>query len=415
MNAADIISRKRDAHGLSAAEIHWIIDGFTRGEIPDYQMAALAMAIAIRGMDEAETTALTEAMLHSGDVLNWPAGGLAKVDKHSSGGVGDKVSLILAPLLACCGVQVPMISGRGLGATGGTIDKLESVPGYRTDLSLRELMDAIDRVGCVITGATPEIAPADRKLYALRDVTGTVPSVPLITASIMSKKLAESLDALVLDVKWGSGAFMKTQQQARELAHSLENTGRRMGVATAAQLHDMNQPLGRKIGNALEVEESLAALRGECPDDLLEVTLSLGCSALLLAGQAADPSTARDQLQGALQSGRALEKFEQMVRAQGGTLQQPLEIVPAKPLCADDSGTIARMDTEQIGYAVIDLGGGRRKQGEAIDHAVGLEMLVRIGDQVQRGQPIVMVHARHKSRGNEAAVARLRKAISIET
>src|SRR3954463_15089278 len=284
MNPVNIISKKRDGSELSADEIGSLISGYVRGDVPDYQMSAWAMAVYLRGMTVAETAALTEHMLYSGVTFKWPAEEAPKVDKHSTGGIGDKVSLPLAPLLACCGLAVPMISGRGLGATGGTLDKLESIPGFRTDLSLAEIAVITERVGCVITGASAEIAPADKKLYALRDVTATVPSIPLITASIMSKKLAESLDALVLDVKFGSGAFMKSLDDARALARSLVDTGKRMGVKTTALLTDMNQPLGRMAGNANEVNEAVATLQGRGPDDLWQCTRELGAELLVLSG-----------------------------------------------------------------------------------------------------------------------------------
>ncbi len=282
-NPANVIAKKRDGVALTRDEIAEFVSGFTNGSIPDYQMSALAMAIYLRGMSEEETAALTEQMLASGVQLKWLAGS-SVVDKHSTGGVGDKVSLLLAPLLACCGLRVPMISGRGLGPTGGTLDKLESIPGFRTDLNLDEIREITNRVGCVIAGASAEIAPADRKLYALRDVTATVASIPLITASIMSKKLAEGLDALVLDVKVGSGAFMKTFRQARELARSLVETGRRMGVSTTALITDMSQPLGRMAGNAVEVDETVTALLGQGPADLIALTNSLGAELLVAAG-----------------------------------------------------------------------------------------------------------------------------------
>ncbi|HYO24074.1 MAG TPA: thymidine phosphorylase, partial [Lacipirellulaceae bacterium] len=286
MNPVWLIAKKRDGEELSDHEIAQFISGYARGDIPDYQMSAMAMAIYLRGMSTAETASLTDHMLASGARFTWPDDGVPRVDKHSTGGIGDKVSLPLAAMLACCGLQVPMISGRGLGATGGTLDKLEAIPGFRTDLSMEEFRDVCQRVGCVISGATADLVPADRKLYALRDVTATVPSIPLITASIMSKKLAEGLDALVLDVKWGSGAFMKTADQARELARSLVATGQRMGVATTALVTDMNQPLGRMAGNALEVNESYAALQGEGPADLMEATYALGAELLVSTGRA---------------------------------------------------------------------------------------------------------------------------------
>jgi pyrimidine-nucleoside phosphorylase len=412
MNAADIIARKRDGAALDDAEIRWFIGGFTRGTIPDYQMAALAMAIFLRDMSADETATLTDAMLGSGQILAWP-GGPPRVDKHSTGGIGDKVSLILAPLLACCGVCVPMISGRGLGPTGGTLDKLESIPGFRCDLSLSEIQDIVERVGCVISGATDQIAPADRRLYALRDVTGTVPSIPLITASIMSKKLAEGLDALVLDVKYGSGAFMKTRERAAALAESLERTGRRMGVASAALLTPMDQPLGRTVGNALEVDEALSALSGEGPDDLLQVTLDLGSRALTLVGVADDDGAARRLLAEALRSGRARERFCDMVRAQGGDPDAPRPAYAAQPFAADRGGQLSQIDAEQIGYALIELNGGRRVQGDSIDFAVGFLMQVRLGDTVQAGQTLLNIHAPADHPGQPAARARLRRAFSI--
>ncbi len=292
MNPSQIIARKRDGGTLSAAEIAYFIQGYARGTIPDYQMAALAMAIYWRGMDEAETAALTEQMLRSGEVL---AGDdlSSRVDKHSTGGIGDKCSLVLAPLLACCGLTVPMISGRGLGPTGGTLDKLESIPGFRTDLSAEEIRQVVDRVGCVITGATPNLVPADRKLYALRDVTATVASIPLITASIMSKKLAEGLSALVLDVKFGSGAFMKTRHSARTLAQSMVATGERMGVRTTALLTDMNQPTGRLAGNAVEVDEAIGCLSGQGPEDLQRLTFALAAEILSAEEPGGQPPACR--------------------------------------------------------------------------------------------------------------------------
>lgn len=394
-NPAQIIARKRDGRVLSADDISKFVGGFTQGVVPDYQMSALAMAIYLRGMDASETATLTDSMLHSGVVLNWPAGSPV-VDKHSTGGIGDKVSLLLAPLLACCGLRVPMISGRGLGPTGGTLDKLEAIPGFRTNLSLDEIRDITERVGCVITGATSEIAPADKKLYALRDVTATIASIPLITASIMSKKLAEGLDALVLDVKWGSGAFMKTLDQARQLAQSMVATGQKMNVRTTALLTDMNQPLGRMAGNAAEVNETLQALAGAGPADLVELTLALGAE-LLAATSKTDLSAARQTLQGHIDSGAGLRKFHEMVKAQGGSLAGPLPVAPASIHVADRSGWLVRIDTEQLGWAVIEMGGGRRLVTDTIDHAVALEFLVRLGDQVEQGQPLVNVIAAPKA------------------
>jgi pyrimidine-nucleoside phosphorylase len=386
------IAKKRDGLVLSNEEIRAFVNGFSAGTIPDYQMAAMAMAIFCRGMTTEETAALTDAMLASGERMQWKASGQPIVDKHSTGGIGDKTSLILAPLLACCGLAVPMISGRGLGATGGTLDKLEAIPGFHTDLNLSEIQAQIERVGCVITGASAEIAPADKKLYALRDVTATVPSIPLITASIMSKKLAESLDALVLDVKFGSGAFMKSLDQARNLARSLVETGKRMGVKTAAILTDMNQPLGRLAGNLVEVHESIDALQGRGPTDLWECTRELAVEVLLLTERTHSRMQAHKMLDAEITSGRALAKFCEMITAQGGKLDQ----LPAMPTVAHEvklgwEGFIQSIDTEFLGMAIIEMGGGRKIMSDKIDHSVGLEMLVRIGDRVEPAQPVVRV------------------------
>ncbi|MGI8978526.1 MAG: thymidine phosphorylase [Pirellulaceae bacterium] len=393
MNAAAAIARKRDGGEHAPEEIRWLIELYTAGELPDYQMSAWAMAVFLRGMSAAETAALTESMLASGTTLAW-SDGPAVVDKHSTGGIGDKTSLIIAPLLASCGLRVPMLSGRGLGATGGTLDKLEAIPGYRTDLSLPEITRVVDQVGCVITGASAELAPADRKLYALRDVTGTVPSIPLITASIMSKKLAEGPSALVLDVKFGSGAFMKTIKQARELARSLVATGIRMGVATTALITDMNQPLGRLAGNAVEVDESLDVLRGSGPADVRELSLALAAEVLVSARSAPTLRAARTVLEKYLVSGAAHEKFCQVVAAQGGNLDAPRPRAAAYLIESPTAGFLAGVDAEAIGYAIIELGGGRKKLGQPIDPAVGIEMLVRIGDHIERDQPLFRVFAR---------------------
>ncbi len=393
MNIVHLISKKRDGQELADFEIGALIDAYVKGDVPDYQMAAWAMAVYLRGMTVAETAALTEHMLHSGATFKWPAGESPKVDKHSTGGVGDKVSLVLAPLLACCELAVPMISGRGLGATGGTLDKLEAIPGFRTDLSTGEFQDVCRRVGCVISGATEDLVPADRQLYALRDVTATVPSIPLITASIMSKKLAEGLDALVLDVKWGSGAFMKTRGEAHALARSLVDTGRRMHVATTAIVTDMNQPLGRLAGNAVEVNESVDTLAGDGPADLLEVTLELGAELLVLTRRASSLAAGRERMERLIDSGAGLEKFREMVAAQGGDLDAPRPVAPASDATSPRAGYVAAIDTEALGRVIIELGGGRKKLGDALDHSTGLEMLIRIGEPVEAGQPLVRVLA----------------------
>jgi pyrimidine-nucleoside phosphorylase len=402
MNPVATIVKKRNGGKLSTEEITAFVDAFVRGDVPEYQMSALAMAIYFQGMDAAERAALVDCMLRSGATLRWAKDAGTMVDKHSTGGIGDKTSLPLAPLLACCGLKVPMISGRGLGATGGTLDKLEGIPGFRTNLSMDEIRKVVDKVGCVITGATADLVPADRKLYALRDVTGTVPSIPLICASIMSKKLAENLNALVLDVKWGSGAFMKKQADARTLAQAMVDTGARMNVKTTALLTDMNQPHGRMAGNTVEVEESLATLRGEGPPDLVELVLALGAELLVSTGLEKTRQAGKQRLEGHIRSGRAMEKFREMVEAQEGDLDESRHIAPASEVTAAASGYVSAMETEQLGVAIIELGGGRKKLGDELDHSTGLEMLVRLGEKVDRGQPLVRVFAHH----NKAALAK---------
>jgi pyrimidine-nucleoside phosphorylase len=424
MNPVRTIQQKRDGERLTHEDIAVFLNGYVGGEIPDYQMAALAMAIYFQGMDPEETAALTEAMLRSGDVLARTSSAAPRVGKHSTGGVGDKVSLVLAPLLACCGLAVPKLSGRGLGPTGGTLDKLEAIPGFRTNLSAEEIARQVDEVGCVITGQTADLVPADRKLYALRDVTGTVPSVPLITASVMSKKLAENLDALVLDVKWGSGASMKQQDDARRLARSMLDVAQRASLPATALVTDMNQPLGRMVGTAVEVQESLATLAGQGPEDLVELTLALGAELLVMAarssgaeaggfGHARLPALdeARATLRRQLDSGRALEKFRQMVLAQGGDPDSPLELAPATEIVAVRGGFVASIDCEAIGYAVIALGGGRQKLGETIDPSVGLEVHVRLGQPVSAGERVATLFAR--PRGLDVAKSLVRQAILI--
>ncbi len=406
-----MIAAKRDGREHQPDQIAAWIDAYVRGEVGDEQMAAWAMAVYLNGMSTAETAALTQAMWQSGTTLTWEAGRGPYVDKHSTGGIGDKISLILAPLLACCDVRVPMLSGRGLGPTGGTLDKLESIPGFRTDLSLEEIRQVVESCGCVITGTTPEIAPADRRLYALRDVTATVASIPLITASIMSKKLSEGLDALVLDVKYGSGAFMKSRDDAKTLADSLVATGEKVGVACRAVLSDMNQPLGRMVGNANEVDESIAVLEGGGPPDVRALTLELGAEVLHAAEVEPDIGAAHTRLARMLDSGRAREKFSQMVAAQGGNLDHPQALAPARELPVPQAGIVEQIDAEKLGYAVIALGGGRRRLGQDIDHSVGLEYLIRIGDRVLQGQPWLRVFAH--DRGVDEAIDLLNSAIRI--
>jgi pyrimidine-nucleoside phosphorylase len=412
MTASQIIALKRDGQQLSEAQIAWFIQNYTNGEIPDYQMSALSMAICINGMEKSEITALTIAMLESGIQLTWPQKSRPLVDKHSTGGIGDKVSLVLAPLLACCGLSVPMISGRGLGITGGTLDKLESIEGFRTNLTLNEIEQLTTEVGCVITGATEEIAPADRKWYALRDVTATVPSVALITGSIMSKKLAEGLDALVLDVKCGGGSFMKTLPVARALAESLVAVGTSMDVTTSALITDMQQPLGKMIGNAVEVNEALSALEGEGPADLRELTLALGTEALISAHVELERPVAKNRLAGLLDSGHAREKFAEMVSAQGGQLSRPREVAAATSISAPRAGYVARVDAEQLGQIVVQLGGGRTVMSDRVDYAVGLEMQVRIGDIVEQNQELIRVFSRNEV--SDQLITTLTETLQIE-
>ncbi len=395
-----IIEKKRDGRALADDEIAAFIGGYAAGTIPDYQAAALAMAILWRGMTPAETAALTRAMRDSGAVL--AAGPVAgpKIDKHSTGGIGDKISLVLAPLAAACGLIVPMMSGRGLGITGGTLDKLESIPGYRVGLDEREIRRVLEACGCSMFGQTDLMAPADKKLYALRDVTGTVPSIPLIVASILSKKLAAGLDGLVMDVKCGSGAFMKTLAEAESLAGLLLLTGRQLGLRMAALITDMAQPLGRAAGNALEVREALDTLRGRGPADVEELTLELGARMLMLGRKAPDRSAALILLREKLRSGAAFERFKAMARLHGGdvrALEHP-ERLPAAPireaLPAERGGFIKTMDAQRIGKACLLLGAGRTKVSDAIDPAVGFSELKKIGEPVAPGEPLAILHAR---------------------
>ena len=393
MNISEIISKKRDGKALTSDEIKFAIREFTADNISDAQMAALAMAICIKDMNTDETACLTAEMLSSGETMQWPAGSRPMVDKHSTGGIGDKVSLILAPLLACCGLSVPMISGRGLGPTGGTLDKLESIPGFNAELPLDEIRSILEDFGCVITAASKTLAPADRKLYRLRDITGTVKSVPLITSSIMSKKLAEGLNALVLDVKCGTGAFMKSPEEAAALARSLVRTGNSMNVTTSALITDMNQPLGRMVGNAVEVNESLAALRGEGPKDLMEVTLALGGELMRLAGVAEDSNAGIATLAVKISSGAGYEKFRHMIAAQDGDPEAKLTVASKSEVLSESAGIVSAIDAEQLGMAIIEMKGGRKQQGDKLDHSVGFEMLVRIGDEIGESQPLVNLFA----------------------
>ena len=402
MNVAQIISAKRDGNELTEEQIRFLISGFASGEIPDYQMSALAMAVYFQGMTIEETTSLTREMLNSGETISW-SGGKPKVDKHSTGGIGDKVSIPLAPILACCDVEVPMISGRGLGATGGTLDKLESIPGYRCDLSIDEFKNVVNWNGCSITGATGNLAPADQKLYALRDVTGTVPSIPLITASILSKKLAEGISSLVLDVKWGSGAFMKTIESARELAKSLVAVGNRFDVNTVAVITDMNQPLGNMIGNGVEVDESVDLLRGEGPADVTELTIHLAAQLLVNAGVQPDMDAARKKIDGVIQRGEALAKLSEMIQNHSGDLDATRERGTEHLVKAYDEGFVSRIDAERLGLAVIEMGGGRKLMTDSLDHTAGIEFLVRIGQRIEKGETIAKIFCNDKSKADYAA------------
>ena len=394
MRAYEIIHAKRDGRPLPAAEIARLVDGFTRGEVPDYQMAAFCMAVFFRGMSPDEVGALTEAMLRSGDVLDLSDIPGAKVDKHSTGGVGDKLSLPLAPLVAACGVKVPMISGRGLGHTGGTLDKLESIPGFRVNLSVDDFRARVRDVGACLVGQTARLAPADRRLYALRDVTATVESIPLIAASIMSKKLAEGIDALVLDVKVGSGAFMKTLDDARSLASTLAGIGRGMGKRVSALITRMDEPLGRAVGNAVEVEESIAVLRGAGPADVRELSVALGAEMLVLGDAVPDRPAGRARIERAIADGSGLRKLEEIVAAQGGdpaAIRDPSRLPRARgrrEVPALAAGFVTSIDTEAIGLASVALGAGRARVEDRVDPAVGILVHAKLGDRVERGQPI---------------------------
>jgi len=395
-----LIERKRDGGNLSPEEWSAIVAEYTAGRIPDYQIAALLMAVFMKGLERQELAALTDAMLASGDRLSFDGWATPRIDKHSTGGVGDKVSLVLAPLVAACGVAVPMMSGRGLGHTGGTLDKLEAIPGFRTNLSLAEAKAQVQKLGCALIGQTAEIAPADRKLYALRDVTATVESIPLISASIMSKKLAEGLNGLVLDVKNGGGAFLPEVARGLELAKTMIALGEDRGCPTVALITAMDRPLGRACGNVLETEEAILALRGEGPPDLLEVTYALGVEMLLQGGIEKNTKKARKKLETAIESGLAAEKFEQIIEAQGGdpkAVEDPSVLPQALAVevyAAPRTGVVQRVEPRTIGRAVIALGGGRRTVDDTIDPTVGFVITVKPGDKVLEGEPIASVFAK---------------------
>jgi pyrimidine-nucleoside phosphorylase len=418
VRATDIILKKRDGGALDRQEIEFFVKGVTEGSLPDYQASALLMAIVWRGMSADETAWLTTAMVDSGirvDLSGLPG---AKVDKHSTGGVGDKVSLALAPLAAACGVVVPMMSGRGLGHTGGTLDKLESIPGFRVGLSLDEMKAALAATGCAMLGQTAQIAPADKKLYALREVTGTVESIPLISASIMSKKIAEGIDALVLDVKTGSGAFMKTEPESRRLAESLVTIGRAAGVRTEAVITDMDAPLGCAVGNALEVIECIELLKGNGPADLVEVTVDLTARMLVLGGVANDRGAAERRVHDAISGGTGLERFRRIVEHQHGDPRviDDYRVLPSAPnrhiVGAPRAGFVERIDAGWVGRAAVALGAGRDRLEDPVDAGVGIVLTARPGDRVDAGGPVLELHYRDAAK-RDAALALLSPAITI--
>ena len=409
MLMTDIIVKKRDGEKLNAEEIKFVIDGYTKGEIPDYQMSALLMAILLRGMDREETLELTMAMMHSGETLDLSAINGVKADKHSTGGVGDKTSLILCPMVAAQGVKIAKMSGRGLGHTGGTIDKLESFPGFTTGISEETFMSNVNEFGIAIAGQTADLDPADKKMYALRDVTGTVPSIPLIVSSIMSKKLAAGADVIVLDVKTGSGSFMKTEEQARELAENLTAVGNMAGRKTVAVITDMDEPLGNAIGNALEVKEAIEVLRGEKKGELLELCLTLGSCILTEAGIAANDEEARKMLVSGIEDGSALNKLAQLVEGQEGdknavfdTSMLPMAPVQYEAVC-NESGFVKHISAADVGLVSMHLGGGRVTKESEIDLSVGIVLKKKVGDKVEAGESLGTIHASSMEKAQEAA------------
>lgn len=405
MNFLRLIELKRDNGRLSSTDIREVIDACVAGKIPDYQLAAFLMAVYFRGLDDSETTALTLAMRDSGDVLQFPADDRPLVDKHSTGGVGDKVSLPLAPLLACLGFRVPMISGRGLGITGGTLDKLDSIPGFKTGLEPQKIRDTVQKVGCVICGQTARMDPADKLLYSLRDVTGTVPSIPLIVASILSKKLAEGLDALVLDVKFGAAAFLQEMTRARELACAMVALGNQCGVKTEALLTSMDAPVGRACGNWLEVVEAVQCLSGNGPEDLQKLVLACAAQLLVLTGKASSSKDGIDQALASLQSKKPLAKWEEMLEAQGTDMAAYQKKLASNfaakatlEIKAPDSGIIQRCDARILGEIVRDLGGGRLTRESELDYEAGFDTIIKPGESVKKNSVLARIHGRDCSR-----------------
>ena len=418
MLAIRLIERKRDGGRIEAGEWRALIFAYAAGHIPDYQMSALLMAIYMKGLDNGETVALMEAMIESGETLDLSHLDIPKIDKHSTGGVGDKVSIVLAPLMACLGIAVPMMSGRGLGHTGGTLDKLESIPGFRTNLTLIQAREQIDHVGCALFGQTGEIAPADRKLYALRDATATVESLPLIAASIMSKKLAEGIDSLVLDIKRGPGAFIPDRDAAIELAKTMIRLGKDRGCTVVGLLTAMDRPLGRACGNALEIEESILALKGEGPPDLMEVTFALGAEMLMLGRIAKNEEDARRKMGDAIDSGLAATRLQQIIAAQGGNpgvVDDPAALPQAKACelyASPRAGFVARVDPRTVGRGVTALGGGRTTMADTVDPTVGFVITAKPGDRVEAGEPLATIFARDRA-GIETGRSVMQKAIIV--
>lgn len=419
-SAYNIIQKKRDKEKLTKEEIQWFIDGLTSGEIADYQMSALLMAIYLNGFDKNETAAITDAMLYSGKVLNFPDP--IYIDKHSTGGVGDKTSFILAPIAAACGVKVPMIAGRGLGHTGGTVDKIEAISGFKTNISLNDFETLLHERGLVMIGQTSEIAPADKKIYALRDVTATIESIPLITASIMSKKLAEGASGIVMDVKTGNGAFMAKLSDAKKLAASIRETGLRFNKNMMTMITDMSEPLGCAVGNSLEIIESIETLKNKGPNDITELSVSLAGGMIYLAGLAKSHKDGIKRASEALESGAALEKFRDFIKQQGGDARviDDYSLLPTTTstyeVKSTKTGFVTRMDCKALGLHCVRLGGGRQKADDVIDFAVGFVMNKKIGDKVKKGEALVVIHCHHNQMAiaEEISLAMTKKDIIIQ-